>query len=66
MEKKSVEEKILDLSDGRQVKVQFITLENGHIHPEVDENDPFNEAQNITEDDYDLIQEALGEEYADK
>lgn len=60
MKQTSVEDKILNLSDGR-----FITLENGHIHPEVDENDPFNEAQGITEDDYDLIQEALGPEFAE-
>lgn len=66
MEKKSVEEKILNLSDGRQVKVQFITYDDGFVSPEVREQDPFNEAQGITEDDYDLIQEALGEEYADK
>lgn len=63
MEIKSTEEKILNLSDGRQVKVEFITYEDGYVHPEIHEWDPFNEANGIDEDDYDLIHEALGPEF---
>lgn len=66
MEIKNTEEKILNLSDGRQVKVQYITYDDGFVSPEVDEEDPFNIEQNICEEDYDLIHEALGPEFEDR
>lgn len=60
MKATDIEEKILNLSDGRQVKVQYITEEDGHVHPEVNEDDPFNIAQDITDDDTEMILAAIG------